>query len=90
MQKQPAAALLQGNKMKLTDWIRDRVLRNPAAWFFFALFLLAEYWNYEKGKQLDRVCELTGPHEAVVAKPTTDREELGNICLSRGHDPFEE
>ncbi len=42
------------NRYKKTDrltrmgqWAIDLFLRNPVAWFLLALFLMAEYWNYE-------------------------------------------
>jgi len=47
--------------------------------------LVAIGWHL--GKQLDRVCELSGEHDVVVANPTTDREELDNICADRLADP---
>jgi hypothetical protein len=38
--------------MKLTDRFWDSVGQNPAAWFLFALFLLVEYWIYQKRTHL--------------------------------------
>jgi hypothetical protein len=71
--------------MQIIDRIRNSFVRNPAVWIFFFLFVLAEYWNYMKGRELARVCELLGPHEASVRHPRTAREEIDNICLR--HEP---
>ena len=38
-------------------------LRNPVAWIFLALFVFAEYLNFQKGEDIDKLCELTGPHK---------------------------
>jgi len=71
--------------MRIKDWISS-LLQNPLAWIFCMLFVIAEYWNYENGEQLDRVCELTGYHAAMIAHPTSAREELDNICIGREDD----
>jgi hypothetical protein len=49
------------------------------------LLAVAVYGNYSTGRDLRRVCELTGPHDAMVRNPRTPREEIGNICV--GHQP---
>jgi len=71
---------------KLWDNIRERILMNPTAWFLFALLVVAEYGNYQRRKELTRVCELTGPHDVSTAHPRNDREELDNICIERQSD----
>jgi hypothetical protein len=68
------------------DKIRQRALANPVAWFLFILLVVAEYGNYRHGKELTRVCELTGPHDVASRVPRNDREELDNICISRQSD----
>jgi hypothetical protein len=74
--------------MKLAD-IRDRALRNPAVWILFVLFLLVGYWNYQKAKDLNRMCELTAEFRDV-ANPTPAQQELTNICLSRADSYLQE
>jgi hypothetical protein len=66
--------------------VRASVVENPYAWLLLALFLFAEYSNYKKGVMIDRVCELTGPHDVATSHPKNDREELDNICISRQLD----
>jgi hypothetical protein len=65
---------------------KDSLLRYPGAWFLFALLLVAEYGNYSRGQELDRICELLGPHDVSVLRPTTAREEIDNICIGRIRD----
>jgi hypothetical protein len=62
-------------------------LTNPLAWLLFAALAIAEYGNYRRGIELDRVCELTGPHDVMTNKPASDREELDNICGARQGEP---
>jgi hypothetical protein len=61
-------------------------LRNPVAWIFFALFVFAEYRNFQKGGDIDKFCELTGPHQATVGDPRTDRNKLDAICIAHEDD----
>ena len=61
-------------------------LRNPVGWVFLALFVLAEYWNFQKGEDIDKLCELTGPHNATVGDPLTDRDRLDAICVAHEDD----
>lgn len=60
--------------------------RNPVAWILFALLAFAEYRSYERSRQLDRVCELLGPHDVAVGFPGTAKEEIDNICINRQPD----
>jgi hypothetical protein len=46
--------------------IRDGLLKNPLAWLLFAAFLIAEYGNYQRGKELQRVCGLLGLDAATA------------------------
>jgi hypothetical protein len=43
---------------------------------------MAEYGNYQRGRELDQVCELLGPHDVAVMSPQTPKEEIDNICIS--------
>ena len=76
----------------ITAWERIKAVRsgliasisgNPAAWVFFVLFAIAEHANYQRGSELTRVCELTGPHTASYARPINAQEEIDTICASR-------
>ena len=60
--------------------------RNPVAWIFLALFVFAEYWNFQKGEDIDKLCELTGPHNATVGDLLTDRDRLDAICVAHEDD----
>jgi hypothetical protein len=66
--------------MKFVDRLCDRILLNPAAWFLFALFILAEYWNYEKGAKLDTVCEAITIPDVLPSNPETALEKAQVIC----------
>ena len=69
---------------------RDRILTtldsHPLSLLLFLLLMVSAYGNYYQAKQLDQVCELSGPHGDVVASPKTDREKLDNICSARDED----
>jgi hypothetical protein len=69
--------------------IADGFLKNPVAWILLALLGLAEYGSYQRGNELERVCELTGPHDMSFAVPRTPREEVDNICGGRESDARE-
>ena len=57
--------------------------RNPVAWSLLAAFALAEYGNWQRGRELSRVCALV-PHEATYAsRPQTARQEIDKICAGR-------
>jgi hypothetical protein len=60
--------------------------RSPVAWIFFALFVFAEYWSFQESGDIDKLCELTAPHNAAVGDPRTDREKLDSICIAHKDD----
>jgi hypothetical protein len=60
--------------------------RNPVAWIFFALFVFAEIWSFQKGEDIDKLCELTAPHNATVGDLRTDRQKLDSICIAHKDD----
>ena len=73
----------------MTKWIskiREWVLENPFAWLLLGLFLIAEYNNYQKGLEIQHICELTGPHDIAAGNPRNDKEKLDNICISHQSD----
>jgi hypothetical protein len=47
------------------------------------LLWVSVYVNYSLGRDLRRVYELTGPHDAAFGSLRTPREEVGNICPHR-------
>jgi hypothetical protein len=73
-------------------WVRRRAqqisesfARNPATWVLFGLLVVAEWGNYETGRDLMRVCELIGSPVAFSPRPRTTEQEINNICVS--HEP---
>ena len=62
----------------LVKWITGR-----GAWFFLVILLTAycaaEYGNYQRGQELQQICDLLGPHDrdedAEVSK-----QEIDEIC----------
>jgi hypothetical protein len=72
-----------GAEMKIADWFWDRVGQNPAAWFLLALFLLAEYFNYQKGMQLDAVCEAVPYADVLPSMAKTPLQKAQLICEAR-------
>ena len=57
--------------------------RNPVAWSLLAAFALAEHGNWERGRELSRVCALA-LHEATYAShPRTAQQEIDKICAGR-------
>ena len=69
---------------------KERILTvldsHPLGLLAFLLLMLSLYGNYYQARQLDEVCELSGPHGDVVASPKTEREKLANICTARDED----
>ena len=70
---------------RLSDGIRDGFIKNPFAWILAGLLIVAEFGNYQYGKDISRLCELTGPHDVSVPHPATTEQEIDNICI--GHEP---
>ncbi len=52
----------------------------------FGLFALTEFWNWQRGRTIDRLCELTDGHPMFYAHPATARQELDSICAGRYAD----
>ena len=86
------------------DWARTAPERlrtsfsaNPMAWIFFGLFLFVEWSNYEKGRDIRRLCELTAEAREKLAI-TVRREDainlhavtvwqINNICANYEAEP---
>ena len=69
--------------MRVSEQIANALSRNPLAWILLALLLLAEYWNYQHGKQLDTVCEAIRWPDVLPNNPKTDLEKAQIICVDR-------
>jgi hypothetical protein len=67
--------------------IRESFTQNPLLWIIAALLALAEFGSYETGKDLVRLCELTGPHDVSVPRRFVRdaKQEIDNICIR--HQP---
>jgi|HubBroStandDraft_4_1064222.scaffolds.fasta_scaffold798558_2 hypothetical protein len=46
------------------------------------------YRHYSTGRDLQRICELIGPHVATETNPSTPQQEIDNICISHQPDGF--
>jgi hypothetical protein len=51
-----------------------------------AALAVAIFGNYKRGRELDRICDLTGPHDTMAAVPHTARYEIDDICINREPD----
>jgi hypothetical protein len=47
---------------------------------------LSVYNLFSTSRDLQRVCELIGPHDVTVANPITPRQEIDNICINHPPD----
>jgi hypothetical protein len=69
--------------------MRAAFAANPLAWLLLGLLALALCGSYRTGRDLQRLCELTGNH--IVSVPQrltrTPQQEIDNICLA--HAPQE-
>jgi hypothetical protein len=68
--------------------ILDGFIVNPIAWLLVGLLAFAECGNYEKARDLRRVCELVAPHILTVPDryATTTEQKIDNICLRHTGD----
>ena len=68
----------------MIDWKKA----TPAGvWVAILVFLLivSVHGNWRTGSDLQRVCELLGPHDVSIDHPRTAKQEIDNICI--GHAP---
>jgi hypothetical protein len=63
-----------------------RLLQNYGSVVLCLLFVVAVYWNFRKGEEINRLCELIGSHFVSADQSRTNREELGNICITKEYD----
>jgi hypothetical protein len=59
------------------------LLQNYVSVVLCLLFVVAAYWNFRKGEEINRLCELIGPHFVSVDYPRGKREELDSICIAK-------
>jgi hypothetical protein len=71
----------------VSQTMRDGLLKNPLAWLLFAAFLIAEYGNYQRGKELQRICDLLEIDAAATTRGTA-ADEIANICAR--DNPYED
>jgi hypothetical protein len=81
---------VEGEALKITkrivlDKVRTGFVANPVAWILFGLLALAQCRSYLTGRDLQTVCELTGPHNVSFENPVTERQQLDTICVR--HEP---
>jgi hypothetical protein len=74
-------AQTRDSQVSFSQRLRKVLAEHLLAWILFALLAVAVYANYERGRELDRVCELIGPHDLSVTVARTAREEINNICI---------
>ena len=63
--------------MQSYHWIE----RHGIELFLLGVLAVALYGHYETGRDLARICDLLGSHNAWVAHPQTDRQEIDDICI---------
>ena len=59
--------------MRQVQSIRESLIENPFASILLAALVIAEYGNYQRGRELARVCELLGP--TTLPSPSRGRHE---------------
>lgn len=76
-----------------TGWLHGSVARMDAGQRFadaavvlLIAFLVAEYGNYQSGKRLQHLCDLTGPHDRTTSAEGTPKAEADAICQNAEAD----
>ncbi|MGX5802319.1 hypothetical protein ACWGS9_13825 [Bradyrhizobium sp. Arg314] len=69
--------------------LADRAKSNPGILLLIVLLAISIGSHYQTGRELDRLCELTGLYDGYPAQPTPNRAEIDSICADRmsGDDP---
>jgi hypothetical protein len=65
------------------DRIINSFSRNPTAWILFGLLALALYGSYQRGKELDTVCQAIPWPVATRVHPQNSLEAAQLICVER-------
>ena len=71
--------------ISLAKWMDERGLRIIAVALLIA-FCIAEYGNYQNGKRLQHLCDLTGPHDRTTIADGTPQAEADAICQNAEAD----
>jgi hypothetical protein len=74
------------NMRRLLDKIRDAIFANPLALLFFVFAAIAEYGNYQRGRELTQLCELLSYPDVTVSNPKTVMGKVATICSERLSD----
>ena len=74
--------------MSMLDWFPKSVEEHKAEWILLAVILYLVYGNWEKGKDIRLLCELTGPHDYLAGHSLAAKEEFNNTCGK--YDPVDE
>jgi hypothetical protein len=53
---------------------------------FFALAVIAECSNYQRGRDMTQLCELLSYPDVMTANPKTGLGKLANLCTDRLSD----
>jgi hypothetical protein len=64
-----------------SERITAAFFRNPVAWVLLILLLIALYGSYQRGRELDQVCEAIPTISHVP--PRDYLEKAANICIDR-------
>jgi hypothetical protein len=63
--------------------LRDAIVANPLTALLFVAFLIAEYGNCKRGRELTQLCELFSYPDVTFANPKTGLGKLANLCNDR-------
>jgi hypothetical protein len=63
--------------------IPELFMRNPAAWALAGLLAVALHGSYQRGKELDTVCEAIPWPEVTSTHPRNVLEAAQAICVNR-------
>ena len=56
------------------------VKENPIAWILAVLLAIAEHGNYQRGRERDRLCQVSGLLDKELRLTIAARNEIGRIC----------
>ncbi len=67
-------------------WVSKRPI---IALFLLVAFVIAEYGNWERGRDISRVCALIPHSVGGVKHPVTPQQEIDKICSAREPADFD-
>ena len=65
---------------RLWEWILQNPLVVVLLVASIVFLLIAEYNNYQRELEIDRLCEWTGPHDVIMDHPRNNRERVETFC----------